>query len=51
MNLEFSQQDLKKKTQMSDFMKTCPVGDDFLCGQTDIYDEGNTRFLQFFESP
>jgi hypothetical protein len=32
-------------------MKICPVGDEFFYAdrQTDIYDEANTRFLQFFE--
>jgi len=36
MKLEFSQQILKKNTQISNFMKIRPVGDEFLpCGQAD----------------
>ena len=42
-----------KNTKISNFMKIRPAGAELLHadGQTDGYDEDNSCFLQFYESP
>ena len=51
----FSKKKQKTKTQISNFLKTCPMGAE-LChadgqtdGKTDRHDQANSRFLQFSE--
>jgi hypothetical protein len=50
MELEFSR-DIKKNTQISNFMKIRPVGTELFHadGRTYRHDEANSRFSQFCE--
>jgi hypothetical protein len=53
MRLEFSERIVEKNTQISNFMKICPVGaeslhpDGHANGQTDRRDKANNLFSQF----
>ena len=59
MKLEFSRQIFEKKPQISSFIKIRPMGAELFFayrrrdrrtdGQTDWYDEANSRFSQFCE--
>jgi hypothetical protein len=52
MKLEFVGQNFEKSTQISNFMKICPMGAELFQagGRTDRHDESNSRFSQFSES-
>jgi hypothetical protein len=50
MKLEFSQQKIEKKIQLSYIMKIRPVRSElFHVGQTDRHEDANSRFSQFCE--